>query len=124
MRNEKEKEAAPKLNVAKVDNIGFCIKSFVKKGYTELFTITQRGLYALKNGRYYRPEQIKIQSVLKHDSTRIDDQNVMAYILESTDGVRGTLVDYFDKKPDSLTAKFIMQAEELQRKYDRYNRQY
>lgn len=124
MRNEHEKKEHPDREVIQVENIGKCINSVAVNGYTELFTVTQRGLYALRKGKYYRPEQIKIQRIFKHSSTQKNDQNVLAYVLESSDGVRGTLIDYFDKKPDALTANFIYQTEELQRKLDRYNRHF
>ncbi|MEO6834103.1 MAG: hypothetical protein ABI378_15510 [Chitinophagaceae bacterium] len=119
-----EKSETPKTHIADLNRISVSIKNLVNNGFTEQFTATPRGLYALRNCRYYRPEQIKIRLILKQNTDSKNDQNVLAYILESSDGVRGIMIDYFDKKPNPLMAKFITQTEEVQRKLELYNRQH
>lgn len=106
---------------ARIEAVGWehTLNSFVNKavteGFTECFKISSRGLYAISKGRYFRPEQIQIIDICHFDQTQIE-QSVM-YILETFDGIKGTLVD-----GGTLAASFIAEAEAYQAKLNRYNK--
>lgn len=91
------------------------VNEAVTEGFTECFKMTGRGLYAVSRGRYFRPEQIQIIQTRRFDQGAADAQ--VLYVLESFDGIKGTLVE-----GGATVAAFIAEAEAYQAKLNRYNR--
>ena len=95
----------------------------VNNGYIESFKVTQKGLYAISNGRFYRPEQIQSSKFYRFEGESNPDDNAIMYVIEAYDGTRGTLVDAYGICADSEVSKFMKQVEEIRIKRDRYNQQ-
>ena len=94
---------------------GSFVKDAVKEGFTESFKLTSRGLYAKSSGRYFRPEQIRVVDT-RHLENQQQGTSIM-YILESFDGVKGTLVE-----EGSQAIAFISEAEAYQARVSRFNK--
>ena len=90
----------------------------VANGYTECFKATSRGLYAIAKGRYYRPEQVQIV-----DSSRFSEPGTSSvlYMIETSDGLKGTCVDTYTRQPDPLVSSFMEEVEDIRRKVVRHN---
>ncbi len=100
------------------------INKVVCDGYKECFKVTTRGLYSTSLSRFYRPEQVQIISVQKfggQDTT--GDNNATMYLLETSDGLKGTLVDCAGTFADNAISRFMNEVEEIRRKTNRHNNQ-
>jgi hypothetical protein len=95
------------------------LSSFVNKavteGFTECFKVTNRGLYGISSGRYFRPEQVSVIDTCNFEAQAQLEASIM-YILETFDGIRGTLIE------SSSQAKiFINESEAYQDRVKRFN---
>lgn len=92
----------------------------VREGFKECFKVTSRGLYAVSNSRYYRPEQVQIVQIHRFDGQTNPEDNATLYLLETSDGCKGTLADAH--YADEHLKCFIAQVEEIRNKIARHNR--
>lgn len=110
-------EGAPKMNA-----MSLCVNTAVGEGYKECFKATARGLYAVSNSRYYRPEQVQIAAINFFDKNLNPADNATIYLLETSDGCKGTLVDAYGQRHDEYLQQFIAQVEDIRNKRNRHNR--
>ena len=99
-----------------------CMTKAVKEGYSEYFKVTTRGLYAISKSRYYRPEQVQLIDTYRCDTQNTTGDESMVYAIETSDGVKGTLVDTSGVNSDPGINKFIEEAEEIRRQYTQHNK--
>ena len=78
---------------------------FFHKGYTEDYKISKEGMKAIKSGKLYSVEQIKVVDFHVFDSSIAPGDESAFYAIETDDGGKGTLVD--DYYPDSQLVKFM-----------------
>jgi len=94
-------------------------------GYSECFKVTARGLYAISKGRYYRPEQVQLVNTFRFDAAAIPsdnaNNNTIIYIIETSDGVKGTLIDTVGSYSDGSVDRFIGQSEAIRKKVFRHD---
>ncbi len=103
------------------NSLSLSVNNAVADGYTECFKVTSRGLYAISKGRYYRPEQVRvIDSRHFEDEGNLENHAVM-YVIEASDGVRGTLIDTCASSCDVNVNRFIAEAEDIRKKVARAN---
>ena len=110
-------EGAPKMNA-----MSMCVNVAVSEGYKECFKVTARGLYAVSNSRYYRPEQVQIAAINCFDKNINPADNSTIYLLETSDGCKGTLVDAYGQHHDEFLLRFISQVEDIRNKLSRHER--
>ncbi len=110
-------DGAPKMNAVSV-----CINRAVTDGYKECFKATARGLYAVSNSRYYRPEQVRIAEIHVFDKNVNVSDNTTVYLLETSDGTKGTVVDTYGQRHDEYLQQFIVQVEDISGKISRFDR--
>ena len=106
-----------------VNTIGGGVSKAVQEGYSECFKVTSRGLYAITRSRYYRPEQVQIVNVFRFDGQADGGNNATLYLIETSDGLKGTLVDTGGIYNDPGVQQFIAKAEEIRAQIARHNQQ-
>ncbi len=78
---------------------------FFTKGYTEDFKINDKGIKAVKSGKLYSTDQIKVIDFHLFISSLNPNEQSAFYAIETDDGGKGTLVD--DYFPDCQLAKIM-----------------
>lgn len=77
-----------------------CLNRVKGDGYTGSFEPTDDGLQEIKTGRVYMPDQFKITNFFRFEGNSSPGDNVIMYIIEANDGVKGT---YINSKPTALS---------------------
>ncbi len=97
------------------------LNSFVEKGYTEDYKALQSGLKALKSGKIYQPEEVKVIDFHRFEGSSDPADNSILYAIETSDGNKGTLVDAFGPESDTKVTEFMQQVEEISKKVNKEN---
>lgn len=84
-----------------------------QRGYTENFKVTEEGLYAAATDIYYLPNEVKIDNFYRFEGASDPEDNAILYLLETHDGVMGTLVDSYGAEADKLISDFIKDIPEV-----------
>lgn len=107
---EQEKGQPPFMNT-----LSASVHKVVSDGYTECFKVTSRGLYSTSRSRYYRPEQVQIVDVHRFNSQGAIEDNAVMYMIETSDGLKGTLIDAYSHSDRSI-AQFVAEVEDIRSK--------
>jgi hypothetical protein len=102
-----------------------CVLQASSEGYSECFKVMPRGLYAISNGRYYRPEQVQVVQSYQFEGQLSSGDNLpdltTVHYIETSDGLKGTLVHTTGGISDGITERFISDAEAIRKKVFRHN---
>ncbi len=85
-----------------------CLNRVIGDGYTDDFKPTVKGLQSKKTNRVYRPQEINIVNFFRFEGNSNPEDNVIMYIIETVDGVKGTLVNSYGNKNDSKVGNLFM----------------
>ena len=92
------------------------LNKMVLKGYDDDFKITDNGLKSLKTEKIYQPDQINIINFFRFEGQSDPNDNTIMYVIETTDGLKGTLVDAYGPYADRKLSEFMNQVESIQKK--------
>jgi hypothetical protein len=93
-----------------------CFNKLVKDGFEEDFKVNEKGLFSLKTGKTYPPEQVNVINFFRFEGASDPDDNAILYAIETEDGVKGTLTDAYGTYADPKTGKFMQQVESISKK--------
>lgn len=88
-------------------SLASCLKRIVSEGYTEDFKATETGLEALQHQHNYVPEEISVVNFFRFEGESDPDDNAILYVIEATDGTKGTLVNSYGTYNDSQVSRFM-----------------
>ena len=90
-----------------------CIDRAAAYGYREQFAVDEEGLKTFHSGRHYVAHDVKIMNFYRFEGNSDPEDNSIMYFLETSDGIKGILVDAYGAYADSKVAAFIVQVEKL-----------
>lgn len=79
-----------------------CLNRIKSEGYTEDFEKSAFGVYLGKSGRVYSLKEFKVINFFRFEGNENATDNVILYIIETMDGLKGTLIKALDPL-DNLT---------------------
>ena len=88
----------------------------VKDGYIDNMKVTRQGLYSTEKDKTYTPTEVKVIDFFRFEGQSDPADNAILYIIETTDGARGTLVDAYGTYADEHVNKFMTEVEEINKK--------
>lgn len=88
----------------------------VLKGYDDDFKITDNGLKSLRTDKIYQPDQINIINFFRFEGQSDPNDNTIMYVIETSDGLKGTLIDAYGPYADRKLGEFMNQVESIQKK--------
>ena len=88
----------------------------VLNGYDDDFKITDNGLKSLRTDKIYQPDQINIINFFRFEGQSDPNDNTIMYVIETTDGLKGTLIDAYGPYADRKLSEFMNQVESIQKK--------
>jgi hypothetical protein len=107
--------AEQKPEIPWMKGLASCSNKMKEDGYTEDFQVTKKGLTTFNEDKHYTPEQVKIVNFYRFEGVSDPGDNMILYVIETNDGVKGTLVDGYGAYADSDVSKFIVQVEEIEK---------
>ena len=93
-----------------------CLNSLVTSGFEGQFKAVKTGLKSLDTEKVYRPEEVKILNFYRFEGESDPSDNSILYAIETSDGLRGTLIDAYGPYSDTNVTNFIQQVEEIAKK--------
>jgi hypothetical protein len=97
-------------------SLAICLNRMVNEGYTEDFKITEEGLESLHEHRNYKPEQIQVVNFFRFEGQSDPDDNAILYVIETSDGTKGTLIDAYGIYNDPRLSGFMKDVKTIQKK--------
>lgn len=98
-----------------------CVNKMVREGYTDSFKVTDKGLLASSNNRYYRPEEVKVINFYRFEGQSDPADNTILYVIEAGENIKGTLIDAYGPYSDAKVTAFMTEVEDIQKKTDKPN---
>ncbi len=97
-------------------SLSLCLNKMVLEGYVDDFKIGDNGLRSLKTEKIYKPEEINVVNFFRFEGQSDPDDNTIMYVIETNDGLKGTLVDAYGPYSDRKLSEFMQQVESFQKK--------
>ena len=92
------------------------INKATKDGYTDTLKITKQGLYSESKHRAYAPDQVKVVDFFRFEGQSDPADNAIMYVIETSDGLKGILIDAYGAYADEHINKFMTDVEEINKK--------
>ncbi len=93
-----------------------CMNKMVLDGYVDTFKVTEKGLHSLKEDRYFNPEDVKVINFFRFEGVSDPADNTILYQIQTTDGLKGSLVDAYGPYSDAGVNAFMKQVEDIEKK--------
>ena len=93
-----------------------CLHKIISDGYTEDFTVTEKGLKSMQKEKNYSPEQVKVINFFRFEGPSNPDDNAILYVIEIEDGTKGTLIDTYNSYTDDQIGPFMKDVGRIQKK--------
>jgi len=90
----------------------------VLKGYDDDFKMAEEGdvIRSLKTEKTYTPDQINIINYFRFEGQSDPNDQSILYVVETSDGLKGTIVDAYGPYSDRKLAEFITKVESINKK--------
>lgn len=98
-------------------SLSSCLEKMIADGYTDDFKATEDGLLkSLRTDKNYQPGEVTIVNFYRFEG--ISDPNDMSilYVIETKDGLKGTLVDAYGTYSSPEVYEFIKAVENINKK--------
>lgn len=93
-----------------------CLNKVKTDGYTASFKAVRSGLRAIQTKRVYQPGEIKAVNAFRFEGISHANENAIIYIIETCDGLKGTLVNLDDVYVDPATEAFMLAVKKARKK--------
>jgi hypothetical protein len=93
-----------------------CLNRIVIEGYTEDFKITENGIESVQKHSSYSPDKIHVVNFFRFEGESDPDDNAILYVIETADGVKGTLIDAYGTYNDPRVSRFMQDVETIKKK--------
>ena len=97
-------------------SLATCLNKVFNDGYTEDFKVTDQGLASIQHNKVYQPEEVQVVNFFRFEGTSNPDDEAVLYLIETNDGIKGTLTDAYGIYMDAQVSAFMKQVENIQKK--------
>lgn len=98
-------------------SLALCINKMVLDGYDDDFKVLEDGkLTSLKTENKFEPDDVNIVNFFRFEGQSDPDDNTILYVIETNDGLKGTLVDAYGPYADEKVSVFFKNVESIQKK--------
>jgi hypothetical protein len=88
-----------------------CLSKVVDDGYKEDFIATREGLESSSTRKLYGPNEVKVVTSFRFEGFSDPHDSAVLYVIETSDGIKGTLIDGCGNLSDPFVYKFILDVE-------------
>lgn len=109
------------LNVQndEMKTLSACLNKVVQEGYSQNFKVTEEGIQSLETEKMYRPDEVHIVNFYRFEGASDPSDSAILYIIETDDGVKGSLTDAYGMYADPNIDKFIKEVENISKKHSK-----
>ena len=106
--------------VTEMNSLSMVMNKAIKNGYIEQFKVGSRGFHTAEEGsRTYNPEEVSVCNFYRFEGESDPGDNSILYVIETSDGKKGTLVDAYGPYADPKVSAFMQQVEDIQKKTEK-----
>lgn len=98
---------------ANMETASSFLNKLAQEGFTNNFRALGSVLLCLENNIHYSPDRVRIVDFSRFEGASDPEDNSIVYAIETSDGVKGTLMDAFGPYADPELSKFIKEVEEI-----------
>ena len=91
-----------------VKSIYSCRNRIMGNGYTDSFEPAANGLQSKSTGRVYPPKEVKIVNFFRFEGNANAADNILLYVIETTDGRKGTMEHLYDTYHERLSGNLFV----------------
>src|SRR5215467_15205709 len=102
-------------NTDDMKTLASVLNKIVKDGYEENFKVMDKGLQSLETEKIYKPEQVLIVNFFRFEGASDPSDSAILYVIETTDGAKGSLTDAYGMYADPEIDKFIKDVETIEK---------
>lgn len=102
-------------------SLSACENHVREQGYKEDFQVDKKGMHTYSGGKSYQPSDVKIVNFYRFEGVSDPGDNTILYVIETNDGVKGTLVDGYGAYASDDVAKFIVKVQEIEKQIPHSN---
>lgn len=99
-----------KIKVPYMRDMAQTTNKLLQQGFDKNFKATEDGLLCIETNRVYKPGDILVANFYRFEGISDPSDNSILYAIESTDGIKGTLVDAYGAYSDRDVEKFMKQV--------------
>ena len=92
------------------------VNNEVKNGYVDNLKVTKQGLYSPSKDKTYTPYEVRVTDFFRFEGASDPADSAILYVIETADGVKGTLIDAYGAYADEYINKFMIEVEEINKK--------
>ena len=96
-----------------------CLNKMVSEGYTEDFKVTEEGMKSLQSEKFYKPEEVKVVNFFRFEGASDPEDMSILYVIETSDGIKGTLIDAYGTYSDANVNNFMLEVENINKKTEK-----
>jgi len=100
----------------KMKTLSESITESIEKGYVENFKVITGGLATEDEARIYAAQDIVIPNFFRFEGYSDPEDNCILYLIETSDGIKGMLIDAYGAEADVKISDFIRAVEEIHKK--------
>ena len=98
-------------------SLALCLNRMVLDGFEDDFKVFEDGkLTSLKTERKYQPDQVNVVNFFRFEGQSDPNDNTIMYVIETHDGLKGTLVDAYGAYADQKVSEFFKDVESIKKK--------
>lgn len=109
----------PEEKPAEMRTLADCINKAVLQGYTDSFKVTKQGMQSTGSEKFFKPEEVSVINFYRFEGESDPADNSILYVIETSDGLKGTLVDAYGPYADEAVNKFMKEVEDINKKVDK-----
>ncbi len=98
---------------ANMSTLVSCMNHLRDRGFTEDFTIDEKGIKMQDIKKHYKPEQVSVENFYRFEGETDPADSAILYAIETNDGLRGVISDAYGMYADRFTGAFMRKVSEM-----------
>lgn len=97
----------------KMTTLSECLNNAIKDGYVENFKVGGNRLMTEDEKKHFTPSEVGIPNFYRFEGYSDPDDNAILYLIETTDGTLGTIIDSYGREANPDIANFIRDVQDI-----------
>ncbi len=93
-----------------------CINKWAERGFTDTFTVSEKGLNSKNKDKFYLPEEVAILDFYRFEGQSDPSDSSIMYVVETNDHAKGVIIDAFGAYADAELTHFMSQVVTMDKK--------
>ncbi|MEO6833221.1 MAG: hypothetical protein ABI378_11885 [Chitinophagaceae bacterium] len=90
-----------------------CMEIAVGRGFNVQFVIQDSGILAIGGDKIFEPHEVQLRNYYRFEGASDPDDMSILYLIEMTNGMKGTLADAYGVYADARLTKFLEEVPEI-----------